>query len=103
MASAASARDPAMAARHPLRIGLVQDNVVNRMRAMRLLAKMGYRADLAEGGAAVPRREDRQRDAEGPRPVQGRGMDDDPTKPIRVDRLVDALLATQPRKDAQVA
>ncbi|MEO8922756.1 MAG: GAF domain-containing protein [Caldimonas sp.] len=56
-----SAMDAGMAARHPLRILVAEDNVVNQKLAMRLLQQMGYRADLASNGAEAIESVERQR------------------------------------------
>jgi CheY-like chemotaxis protein len=134
--------DPGMAARHPLRILLAEDNVVNQKLALRILQQMGYRADLASNGIeaveSVQRQDydvvlmdvqmpemdgldaarqicERWRPGERPRIVamtanamQGdrdmclaAGMDDYLTKPIRVERLVEALLRVPMRTGSQ--
>ncbi|HXC41391.1 MAG TPA: response regulator, partial [Burkholderiales bacterium] len=132
--------DAGMATRHPLRILLAEDNVVNQKLAMRLLQQMGYRADLASNGIEAIQCMERQpydvvlmdvqmpemdgleasrrinakwKAGERPRIVamtanamQGdreeclaAGMDDYVTKPIGIDRLVEALSNAHPRKD----
>ena len=132
--------DPDMAARHPLRILLAEDNVVNQKLALRILQQMGYRADLASNGIEAVESVERQaydvvlmdvqmpemdgleaarticaRWAPGERPrivamtanaMQGdrdlclaAGMDDYLTKPIRVERLVEALTLAHAREE----
>ena len=134
--------DPGMAARHPLRILLAEDNVVNQKLALRLLTQMGYRADVASNGLEAVESVQRQAydvvlmdvqmpeldglDATrricalapaGERPrivamtanaMQGdremclaAGMDDYLTKPIRVERLVEALMSVARRAGEQ--
>ncbi|MEL6452645.1 MAG: GAF domain-containing protein [Pseudomonadota bacterium] len=125
--------DPEMAARHPLRILLAEDNLVNQKLATRLLERLGYRIDLASNGIEACESVARQTydvvlmdvqmpemdgleasrrinadHPDGARPrivamtanaMQGdremcldAGMDDYIAKPIRVDRLIEALL-----------
>ncbi|MCA0873911.1 GAF domain-containing protein [Seohaeicola saemankumensis] len=130
--------DPDMAKKHPLRILLAEDNVVNQKLATRLLEQMGYRADVASNGVEALESVARQtydvvlmdvqmpemdgleasrrinaNYPDGTRPrivamtanaMQGdremcleAGMDDYIAKPIRFDRLVDALMNVEKR------
>jgi CheY-like chemotaxis protein len=130
-----------MARWHPLRILVAEDNVVNQKLAIRMLQKLGYRADLASNGIEAVQSVERQTydvvlmdvqmpemdgleatraltrrmpPARRPRIVAmtanamegdremciAAGMDDYISKPIRPDKLAEALLQVRPAENS---
>jgi signal transduction histidine kinase/CheY-like chemotaxis protein/HPt (histidine-containing phosphotransfer) domain-containing protein len=60
VSSAATELDPELGTKHPLRVLLTEDNPVNQKLALRLLEKMGYRADVAGNGIEAIQAVERQ-------------------------------------------
>ncbi len=58
--AATSRLDPALAARLPLRVLLCDDNAINQKVSLRLLQKLGYKADVAANGIECLRALERQ-------------------------------------------
>jgi CheY-like chemotaxis protein len=48
--AARTGMDAGLGKRHPLRILLAEDNAVNQKLALRILERLGYRADIASNG-----------------------------------------------------
>ncbi len=53
--------DAQMAARHPLKILLAEDNLINQKLAIRIMERLGYRVDLAANGLETLQALERQR------------------------------------------
>ena len=60
VATGSSTSIPSRRASHPLRILLAEDNVVNQKLALRLLATMGYEADVVANGLEAVEAVERQ-------------------------------------------